>query len=60
MSTETQIKELVKEKYSQIAGQSKDQNESSCCGATACCGDEVYNICLMIIPHCRDTTRRQI
>jgi len=44
MNTEAQIKELVKEKYSQIAGQSKTQNESSCCGATGCCGDEVYNI----------------
>jgi arsenite methyltransferase len=44
MSTETQIKELVKEKYSQIANQSKTQNESSCCGATGCCNDEVYNI----------------
>lgn len=41
----TQIKELVKEKYAAIAEQSKDQNTSSCCGATsACCGDEVYNI----------------
>jgi SAM-dependent methyltransferase len=44
MKNETQIKELVKEKYSQIALQSKDQNLSSCCGATGCCGDEVYNI----------------
>ena len=44
MNTETQIKELVKEKYSQIANQSKTQNESSCCGATGCCTDEVYNI----------------
>ncbi len=32
----TQLKELVKEKYSQIAEQSKDQNETSCCGATGC------------------------
>lgn len=45
MNTESQIKELVKEKYSSIANQSKEQNETSCCGATsACCGDEVYNI----------------
>jgi len=45
MNNETQIKELVKEKYAAIAEQSKDQNETSCCGATsACCGDEVYNI----------------
>src|SRR6186713_2708556 len=38
MKTETseQLKELVKEKYSQIAEQSKTDNEASCCGATAC------------------------
>ena len=44
MNTETQIKELVKEKYSQIAHQSKTQNESSYCGATGCCGDDMYTI----------------
>jgi arsenite methyltransferase len=44
MNTETEMKALVKEKYSQIASQPKDQNASSCCGATGCCGDEVYNI----------------
>lgn len=44
MQNETQIKELVKEKYSQIANQSKTMNASSCCGATGCCDDEVYNI----------------
>jgi SAM-dependent methyltransferase len=44
MKNETEIKELVKEKYSQIANQSKTQNASSCCGATGCCGDDVYNI----------------
>lgn len=44
MNNETKIKELVKEKYSEIAGKKKDQNLSGCCGATACCGDDVYNI----------------
>lgn len=45
MNNESQIKELVKEKYAAIAEQDKDQNAASCCGATsACCGDEVYNI----------------
>lgn len=44
MQSETQIKELVKEKYSQIASQSKTVNASSCCGATGCSGNEVYNI----------------
>ena len=45
MKNETEIKDLVREKYSQIAGQGKWQNASSCCGATSsCCGDDVYNI----------------
>lgn len=45
MKTEQEIKEMVREKYSQIAAQPKDQNAGSCCGATGCCGgDEVYNI----------------
>jgi len=44
MNNETQLKELVKEKYSEIAAQSKETNAASCCGATACCGDDVYNI----------------
>lgn len=45
MSTDAQIKQLVKDKYSEIANQPKDMNATSCCGATSsCCGDEVYNI----------------
>ena len=45
MNNDAQLKELVKEKYSSIATQTKEQNASSCCGATsACCGDDVYNI----------------
>ncbi|MGZ8904029.1 MAG: methyltransferase domain-containing protein, partial [Methylobacter sp.] len=44
MSTNAEIKNLVREKYAEIATQSKNQNASSCCGATACCGDDVYNI----------------
>lgn len=45
MNNETQIKELVKEKYAAIAEQSQTQNAASCCGATSsCCGDDVYNI----------------
>lgn len=45
MSTELEIKTLVKEKYGQIASQRFTENATSCCGATsACCGDEVYNI----------------
>jgi len=44
MQNETQIKELVKEKYGQIASQSKTINAGSCCGATGCGNNEVYNI----------------
>ncbi len=43
MSTEEQIKELVKQKYSEIALQNKETNESSCCGAGGC-STEVYQI----------------
>lgn len=43
MSTETELKEIVKEKYSLIAAQSLDQNLSSCCGS-GCCSDESMNI----------------
>lgn len=42
--TSEQLKELVKEKYSQIADQSKTQNEASCCGATACCSTMDYTV----------------
>lgn len=44
MQTETEIKQVVKEKYSAIASQSKEQNQSSCCGATGCCGDETLTL----------------
>lgn len=43
MQTNDQIKELVRSKYAEIAGQSKAVNESSCCGAGGC-STEVYNI----------------
>jgi SAM-dependent methyltransferase len=36
MQTNEELKQLVKEKYSQIADQSKTTNASSCCGATGC------------------------
>lgn len=39
-----QLKAIVKEKYGAIANQSKEQNQSSCCGTTACCGDLDYTI----------------
>jgi len=43
METTEQIKELVKQKYSEIALQDKETNQSSCCGS-GCCSTEVYNI----------------
>ncbi|MEI6348535.1 MAG: arsenite methyltransferase [Bacteroidota bacterium] len=33
-----ELKNLVKEKYGEIANQSKSQNETSCCGTSSCCG----------------------
>ncbi len=42
--TAEQLKEIVKEKYSQIAEQSKGQNESSCCGATGSCSTVDYTV----------------
>ncbi len=43
METQEQIKEMVRKKYSEIALQDKETNESSCCGS-GCCTTEVYNI----------------
>lgn len=39
MNNDLTLKAMVKEKYSQIASQSKEQNSSSCCGATGCATD---------------------
>lgn len=45
MNTNEERKEIVKQKYSEIALQDKESNASSCCGATnSCCGEEVYSI----------------
>jgi arsenite methyltransferase len=43
MQTDIELKNLVREKYSEIALQDKDTNQGSCCGA-GCCSTEVYNI----------------
>ena len=43
MQTEQQLKDIVREKYSEIALQDKATNQSSCCGAGGC-STEVYNI----------------
>jgi arsenite methyltransferase len=41
--TDIEIKELVKEKYSEIGSQTGNQNSSSCCGSTPC-GSEPFTI----------------
>ncbi len=38
-----ELKEIVKQKYSEIALQDKETNQASCCGS-GCCSTEVYNI----------------
>ncbi|RTL53211.1 MAG: methyltransferase domain-containing protein [Sphingobacteriales bacterium] len=43
MKTDQELKEIVKQKYSEIALQDKTTNASSCCGAGGC-STEVYNI----------------
>lgn len=43
METTEQLKEMVKQKYSEIAFQDKENNQASCCGAGGC-STEVYNI----------------
>jgi arsenite methyltransferase len=43
MQTQEELKEMVKEKYSEIALQDKDTNAASCCGS-GCGSTEVYNI----------------
>ncbi|MDZ4714938.1 MAG: arsenite methyltransferase [Cytophagales bacterium] len=47
MKTETQsdqLKQMVKEKYGQIAEQSKAFNEGSCCGVGSSCGPVDYTV----------------
>jgi len=43
MKTEIELKELVRQKYSEIAQQDKATNQSACCGAGGC-STEVYTI----------------
>ncbi|NTV46843.1 MAG: arsenite methyltransferase [Chlorobiales bacterium] len=44
MENQEQIKKMVREKYSEIAGQDKEKNQQSCCGADACCTGSTYTI----------------
>lgn len=43
MDTDTTLKEIVRQKYAEIANQDKADNMASCCGAGGC-STEVYNI----------------
>ena len=43
MATNEELKDLVRQKYSDIALQDKETNQASCCGS-GCCSTEVYNI----------------
>ncbi len=43
MNTENNLKEMVKQKYAEIALQDKEINQTSCCGSGGCT-TEVYNI----------------
>lgn len=42
-NNDAQLKEIVRQKYSEIALQDRETNQSSCCGAGGC-SSEVYNI----------------
>lgn len=44
MPTSEELKNVVREKYAIIAGQTKEQNESSCCGISGCCGTVDYAV----------------
>lgn len=43
MTRDEELKEIVRQKYAEIAAQDKETNMSSCCGAGGC-STEVYNI----------------
>lgn len=43
MQTQDHLKEVVRQKYAEIALQDKEINQSSCCGS-GCCSTEVYSI----------------
>jgi arsenite methyltransferase len=45
MKSDSELKEMVKEKYGAIAGTPKRQSASSCCGGTSsCCSDTEYSV----------------
>jgi arsenite methyltransferase len=44
MKTDEEIKKMVQEKYGAIAGQSKEQNQASCCGSTCGCSEVEFSV----------------
>jgi hypothetical protein len=40
MNTDQALKEIVREKYTEVALQSKEQNVASCCGCGPTCGTD--------------------
>jgi arsenite methyltransferase len=44
MSSDQEIKQMVREKYGAIAGQAKEKNQSSCCGGTGCCSTPEFTV----------------
>jgi SAM-dependent methyltransferase len=44
LTSSEDLKQMVKEKYTQIAEQTKQENESSCCGATCGCSTIDYAV----------------
>jgi SAM-dependent methyltransferase len=44
MNTDQEIKEMVKQKYGAIAEQSKQENQSSCCGSTCGCSNVEFTV----------------
>lgn len=47
MSSMNDIKKMVKEKYGAIARQSKEENQSSCCGSTCGCSSDKVEFSIM-------------
>ena len=59
MQNQEQVKDMVRQKYSEIALQDKEINQSSCCGAGGC-STEVYNIMAVSYTHLTLPTNREV
>lgn len=44
MKTSEELKQIVKEKYGEIAERSQPKSSSSCCGGSSCCDDMDYSV----------------